>query len=56
MQDIWQAKDQLRDELERARPRRSARHTQNRQPETLEIENNWDHEIGKVLDEIQVEF
>ena len=54
MEDVSQAKDQLRDEVERGRPRRSRRYGQNRRSETPEIEDNWDHEIEEVLDEIQV--
>ena len=54
IEDVSQAKDQLRDEVERGRPRRSRRYRQNRRSETPEIEDNWDHEIEEVLDEIQV--
>ena len=54
MEDVSQARDQLRDEVERGRPRRSRRYRQNRRSETPEIEENWDHEIKEVLEEIQV--
>lgn len=53
MEDVSQAKDQLRDEVELSRPRRSTRHRQNRRSETPEIDDNRDEEIEEVLEEIQ---
>ena len=54
MEDISQARDQLRDEADRVRPRRSARQQPNRRSETPEIEDSQDQEIEEVLEEIQV--
>ena len=54
MEDILQARDQLRDEADRVRPRRSARQQPNRRSETPEIEDSQDQEIEEVLEEIQV--
>ena len=56
MEDISQVRDQLRDEADRIRPRRSARQQQNRRSEILKIEDNWDQEIEEVLEEIRVRF
>ena len=56
MEDISQARDQLRAEADRVRPRRSLRQAVNRGSEPLEIEENQDEEIEEVLEEIQVRF
>ena len=56
MEDISQARDQLRAEADRVRPRRSLRQAVNRGSEPQEIEENQDEEIEEVLEEIQVRF
>lgn len=56
LQDVEEARDQLRDEADRIRPRRSARHGAEPGSEVSEAGNNWDGEIEEVLDEIQVSF
>lgn len=56
MEDISQAKDQLRDEVEGGRSRRSACRPQNRRLESPQIEEEPDQEIEEVLEEIRVIF
>ena len=56
LQDVEEARDQLRDEADRIRPRRSARYGAEPGSEVSETGNNWDEEIEEVLDEIQVSF
>lgn len=56
IEDISQARAQLRDEADRVRPRRSTRQQLNWRSETPEIEDSPDQEIEEVLEEIQVMF
>ena len=56
MEDIAQARDQLREEADRVRLRRSARQQLNRQSETPEIEDSQVEQIEEALEEIQVRF